>query len=431
VFTLTLFTDYRFDTLQKSVEFLTLLNTAESMFAPVRFGEGEPVRRKFEEHNLDEPSKILSGYPDYQGGGLLIKGAKYKYLAVFRWKASGLAAWNIYLSDQLFDRPERGERFLRFVAALCERYTIAYGYGASDEDWNATHWLYEETPNGGVSQKRVQYDMERCLPGPYWLTMFGQPLIEYFGREKIERLPSHLIMNMGQKNIAVLLSNSPFEPSLEERLRQSAKIASQLGSGYFFDINDIGKACRPILGITSGGAPDDSLLADLSNQAVRQASTQPSSSMDAQEFEQRDVLQPEGVDGVPGPPYTDPTDLADGIPIGLQEDIHVVLRYTRSDLERLDAHFSTHPPTREFKPNFLLNDFVPALGAYLGTVLAREADGEWIVCEPIMKSRILLQGEEIDPFWIAYRIVYEGGSFLEAFDRLINRTTDGQENMEH
>lgn len=409
MFTMALFTHYQFDREEKAHELLAFMGEFDSVFAPVRYDMSEPVRRPYNAKDLSEPSRILSDYPQHQSGSLVLKGAKYQYLLWVSW-GNSLSSWHISLSPKYFSQQERTMEFVRFIMNLCDKYQMVYGYGGAEEDWQATHWVVEPLASGSTARKKAQYDMERCLPEPSWFTVFGKALQTHFDPGLLKSLPVHQIFEVGQHMIGMLMHESPFQSERPERLRQAHEIAILLGSEYFFDINDLDKVCRAIPGVTSGGPETRVKLSkpppSLKNKIDKIETVD--------EFESRPVLSPSSTNM----PYTDPADLADGLVIYFQEEIGGLIDYDRAALSKADAHFAAHPPKSDFTQDFLLNNYIPTIGAFLGEVLMREAGGEWIVREPIMKSRVVVRGKEIDPFWIAYQVVFGGATLLEAYDSI-------------
>jgi len=418
-FRLRLATHYRFDTMEKAASLFTFLNDS-GVFVPVRYDDSEPVRKPYDSENVHEPSQLLSGEPDHRDGGIALKGAKYKSLVTIGWSVHGRGGMSFSLDLAFFAKQGRIAELIAFLTALCDRYPFIYGYGSSIEDWEMTHRRRVESPDGFVSDIKVQTDYERCLPGVYWLTIFGAPLVSYFGHTALETLPVAQVLKLGNGSIGLLLtSSSPFASPGNDRRALAATIMDRLGSQYFFDINDIGKACLPIPGVTPGGSPAPDLLSDLEQAARPRRSTVHRVPETADEFEQHEVFEHEGPVGEPRVSQTDPETLAEDLVVYLHEDVRAVFEASRATLVALDTYFTDRPPTREYKPEFLLNDFVPRLGAFLGRVLIEQGGGEWSVRRPVMTSRVIAGTTEIDPFWLAFRATYDHSSLADAYDRAI------------
>src|SRR5215203_3191457 len=182
---ITLFTKHRFETKKKAREFFAFLN--KSIFTPSRFGDYETAREKFDAKDLEFPVELLSGAPEYRSGEIFLKSEKPKSLMWIRWSVSGISEWYFEIDDKYFKKPEQVPAFIEFLAKLCETFPVVFGGAAPEEDWEAKHWLTEEDEEGETSQK-LGLSLESCLPGIYWITIFGEELIKHFGKKKLEQL---------------------------------------------------------------------------------------------------------------------------------------------------------------------------------------------------------------------------------------------------
>lgn len=138
-------------------------------------------------------------------------------------------------------------------------------------------------------------------------------------------------------------------------------------------------------------------------------------------FESREVVSPDGE------PYTHPEELAGELVVILHGELKEVFSYTRASLAALDERFARLSPEREYKPSYLLSDFVPMLGAYLGRVLVRGLGGRWLARSPLMKSTVEVGGRELHPFRAAYHVAHGRGRLAEFFDEAAGLTPDSRE----
>lgn len=243
---LRLFTNYRFDERDKAASLFRFLNSA-GVFAPERFDAHEPVRKAYAPDALDEPISLLCGHPQYLYGEILLRGAKGHYLAWFKWSQASVSRWHIYLSQRFFDRPKAVEELTEFVAGLCSKFPPLYGGVAPKEDWDAKHVLVTRVP-GGETHEKVGLDISECLPGIYWGTVFGAPVVGRLGlKEMAGRLPVARSIDLGEGGLLLVLRESPFTPELPERLRHDREVAHLIGGQYFFDKDDPDKVCAPVI----------------------------------------------------------------------------------------------------------------------------------------------------------------------------------------
>jgi hypothetical protein len=395
----TLYTRHKFDSRQKAAELFDLFEEAGGTFKPSRFGASEPAKRVYDPKKRSAALKLLSGAPDFEGGGVMLKGSKFKFLAWITWQAApeAVSTWHMWLDEKFFQKDERVEEFFEFVEKLCARFAILFGGACPEEDWDAKHWV---NVKGALAKTGAALD--RCLPGVYWLTAFGAPLVEHFGREKFEGLPVRRVLDFGANGLGLVLRESPYEPGKAERLRHDSEVAKLLGADYFFDAAAPEKECRPVPSVTRGGAePVPTLKA-----------TAP-----AQEFGVEDLKKVTVLDAV-GEPVRDLEDLAEMLVVFLHGEVDEASDYSRAALEAVDEHFAKHPQRKEYKPEHLNEEFLPALGAFFGEVLVRNLKAKWVEREPLPRSTVKHGDTEVSPFEVAYRSVYEGAGLAEAFDRL-------------
>ncbi|HEX9988124.1 MAG TPA: hypothetical protein VGE45_06545 [Chloroflexia bacterium] len=413
MFSMTVYTRHQFDTPQKAGEFFKFLNDIGGTFTPAYFDMQEPVKKRYTPDDLSEPIGLLSGQPEHDGGGLLLKGAKPKFLALVKWRRSEVASWHFYLSDDYFDNAKRREEFTRFVTQLCQAFSVLYGGGATQEDWDAKHWLKIQRPSGGYSRRKMGLEVDECLPGVYWLTLFGAPLVKHFGRKKLESLPTHQVLDFGDNGLGLILSETPSEPGLSERLQRDQEIISKLGSQYFFDMNNPQARCEAIPGVTHGkeGSAESTPPEPAKTTATEPPAEKGSKSiLSLAEFKNQTVLSPDG------DPVTKPAELAAQFVALMHMEVKEVFGQSRAALKALDKYFARHPQKEEYKPEHLLKEFIPALGGYLGEVLIKELGGKWQVKKPVLKSVVKLKGAEIAPFNIAYKVVFEDAKLSDALD---------------
>jgi hypothetical protein len=391
LFIVTLHTRHRFDSREKAAELFEFFDESGGALKPARFGQTERVKEVYDAARPDEAIDMLAR------GGIMLKAAKHRFLVWIKSEAQEVSTWYMWVSEKFFERPARVEEFVGFIAKFCERFPVLFGSACPQEDWDAKHLLQE-----GYATSRVGDTLGKCVPGVYWMTVFGPPLVEHFGREKIEGLPVHRVVDAG--GLALVLRESPYGPELSERLRHDAEVARLLGEEFFFDVTQPKKECQPIPGVTSGGA---GVTTD-----TDEAEAEP-----AAKFTIKDLADVTVLDAT-GEPVTDLKELAEMLVVFLQEEVADATDYSRTALAALDAHFAEHTQRKEYKPEHLNKEFLPALGAYFGEVLVRNLKAKWVKREPLPRSTVKHGDAEVSPFEVAYRSIYEGARLADAFDRL-------------
>ena len=241
---MSLWTRHQFDTAAKARAFAEFLASQPAPFKLDRFGSSEPARQKLEPATYKTAAKML--VDDGRSGWLFLKGSKRKFSASIRWAEGRLAEWGFFLDEDLQQKDEV-EALIAFISRLCRFVAIEFGGAAPDAEWKAKNWLIEKSTHG-TSSERIGVDLERCLPGIYWLTMLGESVVSVFGRDKVKKSPCARFVDLGEHGCLILVREVPLEGTLEERLKEDAEVILDLGRRYFFDIAHRNQPCSPILG---------------------------------------------------------------------------------------------------------------------------------------------------------------------------------------
>jgi hypothetical protein len=132
--------------------------------------------------------------------------------------------------------------------------------------------------------------------------------------------------------------------------------------------------------------------------------------MTLRQFEMQELVSPDG------DVIASPQQLTGALVVYLHTTLADVFAYSRTTLEVLDAYFTKHPPRREYTQAFLLQEFTPALGAFLGEVLVRELDGRWLESQPVLTSRVQVRQKEVTVFREAYEAVWRQRNLVDVYD---------------
>ena len=228
-------------------DLLLWFSRCPELFRPTRYDMCEPVRKVFQPDDLSDPVSLLIG-DDHSGGGLLLKGSRYGFIATICWSQSQhLSQWSVFGNNDLFNSKERTDRFVDFLVELCKKFTVEYGVAGTWEDWKAKHW--ECTPS---SQTSYGLEMDKGLCSIQWITILGPRLVaEFGGISRIETLPIFRVVRLANGGTLLRLRESPLLPKKQAaRLSHDNQIMSMLGREYFFDIMKINRIHRSISGLT-------------------------------------------------------------------------------------------------------------------------------------------------------------------------------------
>jgi hypothetical protein len=129
-------------------------------------------------------------------------------------------------------------------------------------------------------------------------------------------------------------------------------------------------------------------------------------------FEKREIISPDGV------AVARPQELSGALIVYLHTTLTDIFSYSRATLELLDAYFIKHPPRKEYYEEFLLEEFIPAVGGFLAEVIIRELGGHWEEKQPVLTSTVHIHGNSSPVFREAYNAIYKGRKLVDVYDEI-------------
>jgi hypothetical protein len=200
--------------------------------APAKFDSVERAKKIFSAGGAEQASQL------YKDDGLLfVRGRRDRFVTSFERMPAGWSRWNIWIDLRAMQGPKL-EQWLAWFYRLCQELPPFFAYGCSQEEYDAKHRVVTDYPGGGTSITAVgksNRDFHQYLPGLYWLTVFGNELVQDFGRSKILHLPNVDITELKSGNISVRLSEPVVPNAMDQRLESERKLADILGPRFFFD----------------------------------------------------------------------------------------------------------------------------------------------------------------------------------------------------
>jgi|SRR6476661_34523 len=350
----------------------------------------------------------------YQNDGFLfVRGEKDGFLGVFSRQTQELSTWDIWLNVGAM-QGKKQKQWLDWIFCLCGQLPVLYGGGFSAAEYDSKHAHVKQLPGGGRISGTIGVsilEFYQYLPGLYWLTIFGKELVQAFGESKLMVLPNVQAFSLNSQQVAICLNEPVIPDNMEQRLQTESRLADILGAKYFFDRNKTDLNFEPVPQL-------DEVLKALSSRNASKTEKlaehqSPVGAEVKENFESQIILSYDDT------PYTNPRDLAEQMGIFLHMDVKEIFTYSRSAIEALNVYFNEHPQRMEYKQEHLVKEFIPALGAYVGEVIVRELQGEWMVREPLLKSTVRINGKEVSTFQFAYQVVYEDKPLLDVYDSII------------
>ena len=203
-----------------------------SELRPERFGQGEPVKRRFEEEGVEAAielwlkdklplmfKRLTPPKFDVDISGYQAKKSEEKMFP------SDCTVW---LSFKAGD-----ELAIELMKFLIEKFNPGFAYLTTEKDEEEKHYI-EIKDRFGLLQKYVGREVGEKLPGIYWITFFSRWAVNKVGREKFKQLNVYKMENYQDGILLILYEKSSMIGTLEAR-RIEEEVKEKLGKEHFFD----------------------------------------------------------------------------------------------------------------------------------------------------------------------------------------------------
>jgi hypothetical protein len=178
---------------------------------------------------------------------VFVRGEKGGFVAMFQPLYTGWGGWTFWINRGEFEQNQ--DQWLEWLFALCKEVPIFFGYSCDEQEFNAKHEEVEDLGDDMSAEGSVGVsaeELERYLPGIYWLTLFGADLVEHFGEDKLKSVEGTIAHDLGDKQIALQL-DEPVRPSdMPGRLAREREVTAKLGEQYFFDRERPAEGYEPV-----------------------------------------------------------------------------------------------------------------------------------------------------------------------------------------
>jgi hypothetical protein len=194
----------------------------DGQLSPKRFGSCQPYKTlgfgdkyvKIRDVLFDAPIETFNE-KTYKTGNVILSNDKCSYSLSFRKSISESFSYVGGIFD--YDLVKDGEIFNYFLFLSRKVFLLANG-------------IYGEILNMGFPGWEGPSDLQKRLPDIPWMSYYGKPYIDFFGKEKILSAPFHEINVLSEDAIQLQASPSIWEPVPEDT---KDKIRNHLGSDCF------------------------------------------------------------------------------------------------------------------------------------------------------------------------------------------------------
>lgn len=372
-------------------ELLGIMKGVSEWLSPEKIGAYGANYQSVDENSLKEVWFQSKGHYErfrgISGGGSIdFKGKKPRSLyGDITWDHYGFNSIAIYISMKYIQTYIGYPKFLELVKQLFI--------------WLNGYWGYSYHPSQSWVHYHSGINHEVCLGGITWLTLFGLPYVEMFGKEKLMSVPCR-VEEFADNKFLLLTSDEPME-EMPDLLRLQESVRKHLGEDAFFRHEE--EAKRPdtdLEGPSKEGyrAPD---FAKYYNGKT------PSSAM---------YDEPEGRQEIQISVGESMAKFAKHAVNFAKQGFKIKLDFSDNsikDLEKiLEVFYNGFTPERKPTEDELQNAAV-IWGAYLGETLRRNYGGEWAVENEI--SVLNISGFKIFPSSKVYKRLTNGPEDNVAF----------------
>ncbi|WP_408891530.1 hypothetical protein ACJ2CR_18905 [Myxococcus faecalis] len=310
---------------------------------------------------------------------------------------------------------EKSSRSLVAVArAWASQYACAHGAAHSSADEQLA-----DSPNFGRDDREARRDGFDKVYELFWLNVFGPKLVESVGRERMLSTPAHLVEELPNGSVLLVLWPTPAEFASDEARLAQARAHVHLRPDLDFDtvLRTLRERSAALVPVEPRFHPDVapflSRLPDEFAISERQRKIAELNAFRPPESEEwlpaalpTDVENPERVLESYG-------DLSEGLVAALHTKVPSIMDETAESLTDLDFYFWRDNFPERYERGLIDSHTAPALGAYLGDVLVRRLGGTWVLRAKMEESQVRVGKRVWLPFLRARRFMQSRQSLLD------------------
>ncbi|MCP3168846.1 hypothetical protein [Myxococcus qinghaiensis] len=328
--------------------------------------------------------------------------------------APRLYVWVSVQPLSVFSEAARCIAFVDMVRAWASRYPVT-GAAASSL---AEDQLAEASSLGHDVEASEQNEGDR-IQEVSWLNIFGPKWVESVGRERMLSTPAHLVEELPNGSVLLVLRPTAAEFDSEEARVVQARAHVHLRPDLDFDtvlrtLRERSAALAPVEPrFHPDVAPFLSRLPFEFGLSERQRKIAELNAFRPPESEEwlpvalpSDVESPERV-------LTSYGDLSEGLVAGLHTKVPSIMDSSPESLTDLDFYFWRESFPERYERQLIDSHTAPALGAFMGDVLVRRLGGTWVPRQKMEESQVRVGKRVWLPFLRARRYMQSRQSLLD------------------
>ncbi|NPC49320.1 hypothetical protein D7X99_14030 [Corallococcus sp. AB032C] len=315
----------------------------------------------------------------------------------------------------LFSERGRCLMFLDMIRTLAAHYLVDYAmaHGMADRQLAGA-------PYFGRDEKASRRDGFDKIYEVFWLNVFGPKLVESVGRERVLSTPAHLVEELPNGSVLLVLWPTAADFARDEARVAQARAHVHLRPDLDFDtvLRTLRERSAALVPVEPRFHPDVapflSRLPDVFAISERQRKIAELNAFQPPAPEEwLPVALPSDV-GNPERVLTSYGDLAEGLVAALHTKVPSIMDATPESLTDLDFHFWRENFPERYKRDLIDGHTAPAVGAYLGDVLVKHLNGEWLPRRKLEESQVRVGQRVWLPFLRARRYMQSRQSLLDS-----------------
>ncbi|NOK12136.1 hypothetical protein HNS30_24150 [Corallococcus exercitus] len=317
-------------------------------------------------------------------------------------------------SFSLFAEKAPCGRLVEMVRAWATRYPTSYASAHSSADAQLSG-----APSFGRDEETARRDGFDKIYELSWLNVFGPKLVETVGRERMLSTPAHLVEELPNGSVLLVLRPTPADFGSQEARVAQARAQVHLRPELDFDtvLRTLRERSAALAPVEPRFHPDLApLLSRLPYEfaiSERQRKIAEFNAFRPPEPEEwlpaalaSDVENPEHV-------LTSYGDQSEGLVAALHAKVPSIIDATPESLTDLDFYFWRERFPERYTRELVDGHTAPALGAYLGDVLVRRLGGTWVLRQKMEESQVRIGKRVWLPFLRARRYMQSCQALLD------------------
>ncbi|RKG96458.1 hypothetical protein D7V97_35585 [Corallococcus sp. CA053C] len=313
-----------------------------------------------------------------------------------------------------FSSAKRCWEFIEMVRAWARYIPVTYAmaHGMADRQLAGAPYFGRD----GTTSRRDGFDKIYEL---FWLNIFGPKLVESVGRERMLSTPAHLVEELPNGSVLLVLRPTAADFDSEDARVAQARSHVHLRPELDFDtvlrtLRERSAALVPVeprfhadVAPFLSRLPDEFAISERQQKIAELNAFRP---LEPEEWlpvaHPSDVENPERVLAAYG-------ELSERLVAALHTKVPSMMDETAESLTDLDFFFWRENFPERYERQLIDGHTAPALGAYLGDVLVRRLGGTWVLRAKMEESQVRVGKRVWLPFLRARRYMQSRESLLE------------------